>query len=316
MYKELENLLRAVEANKKISLRAARDLMDIKDVSFSEIFFTAISYLSKSQEKDITISKAQDLAIKEIEENLFTLPKDAKEAYIDRVLYRLFQKYRYLFDVGDVGSEGFIVRYLAGMSSSISSDNDNEEFYNVLYDSNEVISFVLLTRRFLTELLTLIKTFGLEYKKNEYPLEMLLKLNNGEEYFNKQLEKIPRIFAIEMSKLDDPIIQKEESADVSIKKFEDYLHHDNKEKLLEVLHTLLDGKKGKVVAVILLALQELGIIYLGGYRSEIYRSMREEFGEIGDNSGINRYMNHYLSNTGDIKKEVSKVMAMLEKSNI
>lgn len=99
------------------------------------------------------------------------------------------------------------------------------------------------------------------------------------------------------------------------KKFEDYLHHDNKEKLLEVLHSLLDGKKGKDVAVILLALQELGIIYIGN-RNELYKSMRAEFGEIGDNSGINRYMNHYLSNTGDIKKEVSKVMAMLEKSNI
>jgi hypothetical protein len=74
------------------------------------------------------------------------------------------------------------------------------------------------------------------------------------------------------------------------KLFMDYLHHDNKPALMEKLHALLDGKKGKVVALTIKALQKLG--YVAGYKSNsaLFDTMREEFGEIGTPSGINTFL--------------------------
>jgi hypothetical protein len=85
------------------------------------------------------------------------------------------------------------------------------------------------------------------------------------------------------------------------KVFSDYLHHSNKGALMKKLHELLDGKKGKYAATIIRALKECG--YLVGYESynKLYESMKTEFGEIGNISGINSFLNE--SNKCYLKKE-------------
>jgi len=72
------------------------------------------------------------------------------------------------------------------------------------------------------------------------------------------------------------------------KPFEDYLHHDSKVALMAKLHELLDGEKGKVVCVVIEALKKCGMLAGYGSKATLYRAMREEFGEIGTDSGLNQ----------------------------
>lgn len=204
-----------------------------------------------------------DLVLQEIETGLFSINKSDRGVFVDRVLHRIFRGHPYFLMQNFKDKRDFIYkeieRYEKRHHLKIGTDDEFEEVYGIVYD-REVTYFVSVVG-LIEEIGEIAGDFNVDYNEKKYPIKEFLKLK-------------PEI---------DDIISKN-------KKFEDYLHHDNKEKLLEVLHTLFDGKKGKDVAVILLALQELGIIYLGGNRSEIYRSMREEFGDIGSSSGINDYL--------------------------
>jgi len=73
--------------------------------------------------------------------------------------------------------------------------------------------------------------------------------------------------------------------------FIDYIHHHNKPALMNKLHELLDEAKGKNVAITIAALIKLS--FLVGYPSKavLYNSMRNKFGEIGANSGLNSFLN-------------------------
>lgn len=264
---------------------------------------------------EMTINLSRRTVLNEIENNLFSISKDSRSIYIERVLYHIFRHKMYFFEL-EPESKDSIEEYLLKWHIQAMRTPDDLEYYEefdntdfyldeveeyrnakaIITDRKKIKAveerlskefpqiipdedveqfregmlvmqitgdyfFLQKTFDLLNELLILIDTFGIKYNEKKYPISEVLKLK---------------------PKIDDFISKN--------KKFEDYLHHDNKEKLLEVLHTLLDRKKGKDVAVILLALQELGIIYLGGNRSEIYRSMREEFGDIGSSSGINDYL--------------------------
>ncbi len=76
---------------------------------------------------------------------------------------------------------------------------------------------------------------------------------------------------------------------------------------------MLEGKKGKYIAIIIKALKECN--YLSGYRSmnELYRSMKNEFGDIGNPSGINNFLNEsnkaYLK-AEDVKTEIEILKAI------
>lgn len=74
------------------------------------------------------------------------------------------------------------------------------------------------------------------------------------------------------------------------KDFKSYLHHDNKDALMEKLHELIDGKKGKLVVIIIKSLEKLS--FIGGYenRATLYNAMRKEFGNIGTNAGLNDFL--------------------------
>lgn len=207
---------------------------------------------------------AAKLALEEIERNLFLMPDADKPIYVDRVLYYLFLNKRHIIstEIGDneLLFETLIEHHKKTFPFSRFDLNDIDEEYLTLSAIKSDIDYFKLTMVIFADLMKLISAFSIKYDANKYPIKEFLKLK-------------PEI---------DDIISKN-------KKFEDYLHHDNKEELLEVLRTLFDGKKGKDVAVIILALQELGIIYIGN-RNELYRSMRAEFGDIGSSSGINDYL--------------------------
>lgn len=88
------------------------------------------------------------------------------------------------------------------------------------------------------------------------------------------------------------------------KDFKSYLHHDNKDALVDKLHELLDGKKGKVVAITIKALEQLGFISVSDSRSAIYKTMRVEFGKIGSDQSINPIMNNSKQYSLEIEQQV------------
>ncbi len=77
--------------------------------------------------------------------------------------------------------------------------------------------------------------------------------------------------------------------------FSNYIVPDNKEQIISVLHDWLKNKKGKEVAIIIKALQISNIITYSN-SAKFYRSMRDEFGNIGTDQGLNYYLNNSVSN--------------------
>lgn len=64
-----------------------------------------------------------------------------------------------------------------------------------------------------------------------------------------------------------------------------------KSKILDLLHQLIDDRKGKDVAFVILALIETGMIVNPKPRNKLYKSMRLEFGDIGSDASINDVLN-------------------------
>lgn len=67
--------------------------------------------------------------------------------------------------------------------------------------------------------------------------------------------------------------------------FKECLWVEDKDDLLAMLHKMIDGKKGKVVANIISVCMENGLM-----EKPTYTQVKEEFGEIGNKSGYNKYM--------------------------
>ena len=64
------------------------------------------------------------------------------------------------------------------------------------------------------------------------------------------------------------------------------LHPDDLPRILKVLHDLIDGRHGKIVALVVRCAIENGLIV-----RPTYAQMKAEFGDIGAKSGFNKYMN-------------------------
>lgn len=67
--------------------------------------------------------------------------------------------------------------------------------------------------------------------------------------------------------------------------FRDKLLCEDKDSLIEKLHTLIDGKKGKDVALVIHA-----CINSGKMTKPTFKMVQDEFGNIGNRSGFNKYM--------------------------
>lgn len=73
--------------------------------------------------------------------------------------------------------------------------------------------------------------------------------------------------------------------------FEACILIDDKELLLEKLHKLIGGKKGKFVANVIKACCDVGII-----AKPTYTQVKNEFGNIGAKSGYNKYISNQYNN--------------------
>ena len=88
-----------------------------------------------------------------------------------------------------------------------------------------------------------------------------------------------------------------------VKSFVDYLIPKDNQSLIDILMKILCGKKGKVVACVILALKHLELIaFTDGEKKSLYNSMRVVFGDIGKDCGINKYLNVYGKDDKDITK--------------
>lgn len=74
-------------------------------------------------------------------------------------------------------------------------------------------------------------------------------------------------------------------ASKSKKTFKDKVMAENKEEVLKKLHLLIDGKRGKNVALVIVASVEMGLI-----QKPTYKEVKSEFGDIGAESGYNNYL--------------------------
>lgn len=70
-----------------------------------------------------------------------------------------------------------------------------------------------------------------------------------------------------------------------------------KESLMELLRKLINGRKGREVALIIIACIERGLLH-----KPTYSQVKGAFGEIGDKSGYNRYVN-YPGKFSNVEKE-------------
>ena len=83
--------------------------------------------------------------------------------------------------------------------------------------------------------------------------------------------------------------------------FEDNLLVDDKGELLALLHKLIDGRKGKFVAIVIKVCCDCGITMA----KPTYTQVKKEFGDIGDKSGYNAYMTD-----GKIKEDEKKPVSV------
>ncbi len=74
-------------------------------------------------------------------------------------------------------------------------------------------------------------------------------------------------------------------------KFKDLLIHENKDKLLEILHALLNNTKRKDFAITIIALEQLGILAKYESKKNLFKALEIEFGNIGTESNFNHYLN-------------------------
>lgn len=88
------------------------------------------------------------------------------------------------------------------------------------------------------------------------------------------------------------------------KDFKSYLHHHDKDALMIKLHELLDGNKGKVVAITIKALEQLGFMSVPDSRSAVYKAMRDAFGDIGSDQSINPIMNNFTQYSSEIEQQM------------
>lgn len=118
----------------------------------------------------------------------------------------------------------------------------------------------------------------------------LLMERFGREYLEKSLTRLKELSDNYSTADHNQQVSLKNRKQVEAKDFVSYLHHGNKDALMEKLHELLDGKKGKLVATIIIALEKLS--FIGGYetRSSLYNSMKNEFGNIGEDSGLNDFI--------------------------
>lgn len=78
--------------------------------------------------------------------------------------------------------------------------------------------------------------------------------------------------------------------------FKDKMIDDADGSKLAKLHKVIDGKKGRFVALVIKA-----GVKMGSLDKPTYTQVKQEFGDIGNKSGYNRYMNQYIFTDEEIE---------------
>jgi len=105
--------------------------------------------------------------------------------------------------------------------------------------------------------------------------------------------------AYQDQKIDPFNTQKQPGA--TVKKFSDFLISNDKELLAKKLKVAFGGKKGKKIAIMIIALEKLSLIAYND-RTELFNAIRQEFGNIGYDSGINDYLTPYKTQIQNTRK--------------
>lgn len=153
-------------------------------------------------------------------------------------------------------------------------------------------------------------------------LQIKERKKNREKYEREREERISRVGVIEDENTPptdntpkkETDNHKQHVCNKDTRSFSDYLHHDNVDSLMVKLRRLLCGKKSKQVAIVLKALIELCILLETDRCNALYEAMREEFGEIGSNSGLNDFFNQSRSAHTILGTDVDAVIEVLKRS--
>lgn len=84
-----------------------------------------------------------------------------------------------------------------------------------------------------------------------------------------------------------------------------HVQDDKQEELLKKLHSLIDGKKGKGVALVIGSCVELGLM-----TKPTFGVLKAEFGDIGNKSGFDTYYREFSTKYTD--KEMAGIKSQLE----
>lgn len=134
----------------------------------------------------------------------------------------------------------------------------------------------------------------LKYFKREvsfhYAYVLLQQIDNGRIAIAENL-----IYRSEQE-IEDAVLADRKSAKHGTKEkettFTDLLISDHKDALLNLLHSLLDTtNNNKDFAILVLALEELGLLGKYGTKKNLYETLQSEFGNIGTDANFNHYLN-------------------------
>ncbi len=191
------------------------------------------------------------------------------------------------------------------------TDNEAEvKAQNLTMDRKRCISNIDKAISSLDEVLEYIRRTGKTEIADEYRdsfLDVALIMAKKRHPYNRDIDKLIR-------RVNDIIClcgndAKKETglqvpASTMATTFKNKIIAENKQEVLNKLHSLIDGKRGKNVALVIIASIELGLI-----QKPTYREVQREFGEIGAESGYHSYLNKdkFSSNEYEgMKKRLSK----------
>ena len=129
-----------------------------------------------------------------------------------------------------------------------------------------------------------------------------------------ELDQFIELISILEDKLENSeSIKQTDKTNVPPKTFVDYLQNNQKDKLINLLHNLLDDAKPKDIAKFILVLKDLQYIHIPTPKTDLYYAMRSEFNEIGTNSALNIYLSDTLNNNNKFTdQEMEEAKKLIE----
>lgn len=220
-----------------------------------------------------------------------------------------FKEVKQIIDQRDSDNERRRIKYhiaaLDGEYNGVSLDADGIEMYNQFKDAvrgEELYYRNSIDREDLLEY-CLPET---EFFESNANILFILAEKEQRDMVKKAKQKLEELHSLYCPPNKEE--KNNKAAKINIKQekdFRSYLHHDNKDALINKLHELIVGKRGKLVATIIIALEKLN--FIGGYetRATLYNVMRDEFGDIGANAGLNDFItNSYKISDAELNRYI------------